>query len=75
VKATGTIPAELKGRRIRPETCNRFYEFLKIYTKNRSDMEMARKVLAPQFGDTYWFFHIFGRSAAAQFDGKEDPHQ
>jgi len=71
MKATGAVPAELDGRRIRPETCNRFKEFLKIYTENHDDMNKARKALAPQFGDTYWFFHVFGRSAAAYFAGEE----
>jgi hypothetical protein len=61
----------LKRRRIRKDTNDRLQAFVRIYATYQDDddqdaaMQAAWAQLAPEFGDTYWFFDVFGRSAAA----------
>ncbi len=61
----GSLPPGIDGSAIDGETESRFRSFLQIYAQyqNRS-AEEAWKALAPDFGATWWFFYVFGRTAA-----------
>ncbi len=53
------------GVRLRRETAMRHKAFLERYASVRGDTARAWEALAGDFGDTYWFYKRFGRSAAA----------
>ena len=53
-----------KGR-LQQQTYQRFKDFNRIVAEHLDDPETARQALTPEYGDTYWFFDLFGHSAAA----------
>ncbi len=60
-----SLPPGVDGSAISRETESRFQSFVQIWTRvQNGPAEDAWKVLAPNFGGTYWFFYIFGRTAA-----------
>jgi hypothetical protein len=61
---SGSLPPGVDGSAIRPETEARFQNFLNVYLPHQSSPEDGWKALAPSFGGTYWFFYLFGRTAA-----------
>jgi tetratricopeptide (TPR) repeat protein len=65
----GSLPPGVDGSAIHRQTESRFQSFLDIYLQHQNSPEAAWQALAPAFGGTYWFFYIFGRTAAGQ------PHQ
>jgi hypothetical protein len=61
----GSLPPGIDGSAIQSQTASRFQGFLYIYTRHQNGpAEDVWKALAPDFGATYWFFYLFGRTAA-----------
>ena len=61
----GTLPPGIDGSAIQRQTETRFQNFVFVWTRvQNGPAEDAWEVLAPKFGGTYWFFYIFGRTAA-----------
>ncbi len=61
----GTLPPGIDESAIHSETATRFQNFVYIWTRvQNGPAEDAWKALKPRFGDTYWFFYVFGRTAA-----------
>lgn len=60
----GSLPQGVDGSAIHPETEARFQTFLNVYLPRQNSPEDGWNALAPSFGGTYWFFYIFGRTAA-----------
>ena len=59
-------PLDLKGRRLRPETIERFRRFQAAAKQYRASAEDLA-AMAAQFGDTYWYYYytMLGRERAA----------
>ncbi|MCJ7691969.1 MAG: DUF6057 family protein, partial [Sedimentisphaerales bacterium] len=47
-------------KKISPQTIQRFQDFLKEYKSFGKNQNQAKKKLAPQYGDTYFFYYIYG---------------
>ncbi len=61
----GSLPPGIDGSVIDGEIESRFRSFLEIFVRHQNGpAEEAWKELAPGFGETWWFFHVFGRTAA-----------
>jgi hypothetical protein len=73
----GSLPPGIDGSAIDSQTESRFQSFVTIYTRHQNGpAEDAWKALAPAFGGTYWFFYIFGRTAAGPpFQARADASQ
>ena len=52
----------LYGHAVRPETLRRHEEFLRRQRRHTNDPEGAWNALKDEFGNTYWFFYVFGRT-------------
>ena len=50
---------------IQEETLAKFERFVELFRKHEKDRGRAWDVLKGEFGNTYWFFDVFGRSASA----------
>jgi hypothetical protein len=63
----GRVQVDLKGRKIRPETIERFRQFLEAARQYRGGTE-EHAAMATGFGDTYWFYYyaIRARQRAAE---------
>lgn len=59
----GTQPPAAGELPVRPEIVARFQRFLQIGGRHRGDPAAARAALAPEFGDTFWFYAVFGTTA------------
>jgi hypothetical protein len=57
---------------IDPVNYNRFVEYQKIVIKYKEDRSGARQELQPRFGDTYWYYLMFVKSAPRQSDGQNE---
>jgi len=55
---------ELGGREIRPETWRRFDEFVHTERRFREDVSAAFAALYPDFGDSYFFYYVFGQNSS-----------
>jgi hypothetical protein len=55
----------LRENRISPQTERRFLEFQARLNDYRGDQNAARVGLIQDFGDTYWYFGMFGYSSKA----------
>jgi len=53
---------DLGGRGIRPETWRRFEEFVNTERRFREDVSAAFAALHPAFGDSYFFYYVFGHN-------------
>jgi len=62
----GKIPAGLLGRSVRQETIRRFQAFCERLALFPGDQKAAWDALAPEFGATFWFFDVFGMTAAGR---------
>ena len=56
----GEGSVDLAGLEIRPETRQRFEEFRSLLSEYGSDAEALWTVLAPSFGNSYWFYQVLG---------------
>lgn len=56
---------DLHGRRISDASQDRFRRFTEASRRVQGQPAAARAALASEFGDTFWFYHLFGESAAA----------
>ncbi|HUT88191.1 MAG TPA: DUF6057 family protein, partial [Thermoguttaceae bacterium] len=54
---------DLGGRRISPETWRRFDEFVRTERRFREDVSAAFAALYPDFGDSYFFYYVFGQNS------------
>lgn len=62
---TGSFPPGVEATQINRHIESRFQNFVYLWTRVEKGLpEDAWAVLAPSFGKTYWFFYIFGRTAA-----------
>jgi tetratricopeptide (TPR) repeat protein len=70
----GSLPPGIDGSAIHSQTESRFQNFVYIWTRvQNGPAEDAWEALKPSFGGTYWFFYIFGRSAAGEpFQARAD---
>jgi hypothetical protein len=59
----GTNPPVAGELPVRPEIVARFQRFLQIGGRHRGNPTTARAALAPEFGDTFWFYAVFGTTA------------
>jgi hypothetical protein len=57
---------DLGGRQIDQETIDQYNELIRI-GKLLDDKDAARKVLAPVFGRTYFYYYVFGISGIWQW--------
>ena len=57
---------DLGRRGIIAEVKEQYEEIDKIILSSNNNMELMRKALAPKFGDTYFFYFIFGVSGVTQ---------
>jgi len=73
----GSLPPGIDGSAIHSQTESRFQSFVYIWTRvQNGPAEDAWKALAPDFGGTWWFFYIFGRTAAGPpFQARADASQ
>ena len=61
----GSLPPGIDGSAIDSQTESRFQSFINMYSRYQyAPPEGVWKALAPDFGGTWWFFHLFGRTAA-----------
>jgi hypothetical protein len=61
----GSLPPGIDGSAIGRGTEDRFQSFLAIFTQRQNGpAEEAWNALEPGFGGTWWFFYLFGRTAA-----------
>jgi len=51
-------PVNLHGRQISPETVARHNRFVEVLNRNRNDRRAAMAALAPEFGDSYFFYSV-----------------
>ncbi|MBN2714837.1 MAG: hypothetical protein JXX14_03215 [Deltaproteobacteria bacterium] len=71
--ATGKRPPDL-GLNVQEDTLERFRRFMAVIEKYDRDQRQAWDILQPDFGNTYWFFKVFGRSGSVpppSFDRKK----
>ena len=54
----------LGERRITPQTIERFNDFVNRCRPRQNQGQVDMVALARDFGDSYWFYFVFGRSAA-----------
>jgi len=55
-----------------PINFNRFVAYRKILINHKQDKSSARQELSAQFGDTYWYYLMFVRSAPRQSEGQNE---
>lgn len=61
----GSLPPGIDGSAIHSQTAARCQSFFQLMAQlQNGPAEDAAKALAPAFGETYWFFWTFGRTAA-----------
>lgn len=60
---SGQTKAEWHGFAIRPAVVERYRHFAEASQRYRENPEAGRVALAPEFGDTFWYYVVFGRSA------------
>lgn len=60
----GSWPAGIEESMVRPEAESRFVVFLERLAQHQNGFEETWNAMAPEFGETYWFFDAFGRTAA-----------
>jgi hypothetical protein len=61
----GSLPPGIDGSAIDSLIAARFQSFVDMWAQHQhGPAEQAWKALAPDFGATWWFFYIFGRTAA-----------
>ncbi|MCY3022703.1 MAG: DUF6057 family protein [Planctomycetota bacterium] len=67
-------PVDLHGRTIRAETLQRFAKFDEIARRHLRDLPSIQPSLAREYGDTFWFFALYGytpgREAVRALEGK-----
>lgn len=55
--------ASAKARPVSPATVERHRRFQQLLQQQARDPAPARAALAGEFGDSYWYYHVFGQSA------------
>ena len=59
-----TKEVRLFGRSISPATVERHKQFIREVGKRRMDDPASESMLAPQFGDTFWFYYLYQHSGS-----------
>ena len=58
---------------ISPNTEARFQHFRELYSRNaKASSEKIFETLAPVYGDTYWFYHLFSTTGSLKMKQEED---
>jgi len=55
-----------------PIIFNRFIEYRKIFVSHKENKNMARGELLARFGDTYWYYLMYVKSAPRQSEGPNE---
>ena len=58
--AKGNDPPEIGGRRVSAATVRRYREFEARLSQNGGRVTGIETQLARDFGDTFWFYRLFG---------------
>jgi hypothetical protein len=66
-------PVDLRGRKIRPATIERYRRFSDLIQRYQGQPATARAVLAPEFGDTFWFYALFGETGPVSAAATRSP--
>ncbi len=59
-RATDDQDVSLHGRQISPDTRQRFEAFFKLHDRCGGNKEAAREVLMADYGESYFFYYMFG---------------
>ncbi|MBN2340065.1 MAG: hypothetical protein JXX29_16130 [Deltaproteobacteria bacterium] len=73
ILATGKQPPNLDIK-VQQYTIQKFARFQELYRQHHQNRRDAWEALKPEFGNTYWFFDLFGRTgllSPPDFDTKE----
>lgn len=62
LQTAGSRAIDLGGRKIRPETQRRGVQFMEAASRFQGSRSAALAALGRDFGDSYFFFHWFGRN-------------
>ena len=63
----------LCGYTISPGTEARFQHFRELYSRNaKADSMKIFETLAPAYGDTYWFYHLFSMTGSLKLTPEEE---
>lgn len=57
---TNQQKSETLLKKINPKTIQRFQDFLKEYKSFGTNQKQAKNKLAPEYGDTYFFYYVYG---------------
>mgnify|MGYP000395087666 CR=1 FL=1 len=68
----GTLPEGLGNWKPSFFMLSRFNDFLRIFQANSKYPAKAWKALSPSFGNTFWFYDLFGRTAAGSSSPAEE---
>ena len=66
----------LSGYTISPGTEARFQHFRELYSRNaKADSMKIFETLAPAYGDTYWFYHLFSMTGSLKLTPEEEEEE
>jgi hypothetical protein len=66
-------PLDLRGRQIRPATIERYRHFSDLIRRHQGQPELAYAALATEFGDTFWFYTLFGETVPVSTAATQSP--
>lgn len=69
----GEGKADWHGFKIRPAAVERYRRFADSSQRYRVNPAAGRAALAPEFGDTFWYYLVFGQSARTTVSRPGDP--
>ncbi len=65
-ESTPNATNALRGLPFRPSTADRYRRFREVAARHPGPSDAARADLAAEFGDTFWFYTLFGETAPAR---------
>ncbi len=60
---SSSAPADLHPHKVSPATIERYRRFSPVLQRHSGGQAAAREALAAEFGDTFWFYALFGETA------------
>lgn len=66
----GQNPAPWQAFPIPPATAARYQRFAELSRRYRDHPAAGRAALAPEFGDTFWYYQMFGQTAPVSHTGE-----
>lgn len=61
-----------EGRSISRPSLQRFAAFGEVFARHQGNRAAARRLLAQEYGDTYWFYYLFSRTGGDASSGNRD---